>query len=69
MTAREYAKECGIELVGKLTRKIDITTEWSWSKCEEVEKKTVYWVDEVGNTLTGNKGGGWCLATPDGEVY
>ena len=68
MTAREYAKECGIELVGKLTKKVFTQEKFNYYKGEmEVEKK-VYYVDEAGNELDKEKGA-WCLTTADGTVY
>lgn len=69
MTARQYAAECGVELVGKLTKKTSTSREWDWGKGEEVEKKTTYYIDEAGNNLIKGKNGGWCLVTADGTVY
>lgn len=69
MTAREYAKECGIELVGKLTKKVNTYEDFDYGKGEMVIKKDIYWADEVGNTLTKGKKGGWCLITVDDDVY
>lgn len=68
MTAREYAKECGVELVGKLTKKVDEHEEFNYYKGEFEIKKTVYWIDEVGNELS-KENGIWCLTTADGDVY
>ena len=68
MTAREYAKECGIEIVGKLTKKVNENKEFDLLKGEMIIKKTVYWIDEVGNELS-KENGKWCLVTPDGTVY
>ena len=68
MTAREYAKKCGVELVGKLTKKVDTYKEFDYYKGEFVIKKTVYYEDEIGNQLNGAKGH-WCLITVDGDVY
>lgn len=60
---REYAEECGFEIVGKLTRKVEARTKWDWAKGEEVVEKIIYWEDEAGNTYT--KG---CIVTADGDV-
>lgn len=68
MTAREYAKKCGIEIVGKLTRKTSTTSEWDWNKCELVEKKSIYYIDEAGTVIQGDKSG-WCLITADDDIY
>ena len=69
MTAREYAKECGIELVGKLTKKVFETEKFDYWKGEMITEKTVYWIDEIGNEISGSKKAGWCLTTADGTVY
>ena len=49
MTAREYAKECGIELVGKLTKKVFENNKFNYFKGEMEVEKVVYWIDEAGN--------------------
>lgn len=68
--AKEYAKECGVELVGKLKRCYDEEQVWNSKKmCYEIKKTEVYWEDEVGNQINGNKEEGWCLITPNGDVY
>lgn len=69
MTAREYAKECGIELVGKLTKKVIAHERFDLLKGEMVTKKDTYWIDEAGNELEKGKNGNWCLTTADGTVY
>ena len=69
MTAREYAKECGVELVGKLTKKVIENNKFNYFKGEMEIEKVVYWIDEAGNEISGNKKNGWCLTTADGEVY
>lgn len=69
MTAREYAVECGIEIIGKLTKKVHKTVKWDYLKGEEVEVKTIYFEDENGTTINGSRTGGWCLTTSDGSVY
>ena len=67
MTAREYARECGVELVGKLTRKTWEQKRWDWNKCDEVIDKHTYYIDEVGNEMH-RVNGGWCLIEADGGV-
>lgn len=67
MTAREFAKENGIEIVGKLTKKVAVTEEFDWGRCEMVEKREVYWIDEAGNEFMGGRSG-WCCITADGGV-
>lgn len=69
MTAREYAKECGVELIGKLTKKVASYEKFNYFKGEMETEKIVYWMDEAGNELSGNKKDGWCLTTADGTVY
>lgn len=69
MTAREYAKECGIELIGKLTKKVFENNKFNYFKGEMEVEKIVYWIDEAGNEISGSKKNGWCLITADGEVY
>ena len=67
MTAREYAKKCGVDLVGKLTRKTAVQTNWDWSKGDFVEERLTYYVDEAGNEIhRGDRG--WCIITSDGGV-
>ena len=68
MTAREYAKKCGIEIVGKLKKKVVKTTKFDWKKGEEKEVSTVYYTDEAGTEISGNKKDGWCIVTVDGDV-
>lgn len=62
-TIREYAKENGFEIIGKLTRKVSKVERWSWNKGEMVVESTIYWEDEAGNTYT--KG---CIVTADGDI-
>ena len=68
MTAREYAKECGIELIGKLTKKVFETEKFNYLEGKMITEKTIYWIDEIGNELN-KENGMWCLVTPDGTVY
>lgn len=62
-TIREYAKEVGFEIVGKLTRKVSKAEKFNWAKGEMETVSTIYWEDEAGNTYT--KG---CIVTADGAV-
>lgn len=62
-TIREYAKENGFEIIGKLTRKVSKAEKWNAVKGEMETISTIYWEDEAGNTYT--KG---CIVTADGEV-
>ena len=68
MTAREYAAECEIELVGKLTKKISKSERWNAYKGEMVIISNVYYIDEAGNEISGNKADGWEITTADGAV-
>lgn len=69
ITARKFAQYCGIELVGKLTKKVNTTKEFDLNSLEDVVVKTTYWEDEIGNKLYGNKKEGWVLVTPEGNIY
>lgn len=63
MTAREYAKSRGFEVIGKLKRMPD--------KSYGMDDKRHYpwWVDEAGNEyLMDNKAGQFCIITADGGV-
>ena len=62
-TIREYAKENGFEIVGKLTRKVKKREVFDYAKGEYKTESTVYWEDEAGNTYT--KG---CICAQDGTV-
>ena len=62
-TIREYAKENGFEIIGKLTRKVSKKESFNMVKGEMETISTVYWEDEAGNTYT--KG---CIVTADGDV-
>lgn len=69
MTAREYAIECGVELVGKLTKKIYKKEKFNYFKGEMEVISTIVYEDEAGTEISGNKKSGWCLTTADGCVY
>ena len=62
-TIREYAKENGFEIIGKLTRKVSKQEQFNMVKGEMETISTIYWEDEAGNTYT--KG---CIVTVDDEV-
>lgn len=68
MTARQYAKECGVEIVGKLTKKVNVSKKFDYLKGEFAEERYVYYIDEAGTSITKGKGG-WVISTADGEVY
>ena len=65
MTAREYAKVIGIEIIGKLTKKVVTHEEYDVKKDEFVEAKISFYVDEVGNEFHKVKGE-WLIITADG---
>lgn len=69
MTAREYAKAVGIEVVGKLKRKIATHEKYDVLKGDFVEEKFAFFVDEVGNEfMKCNDGESWVAVTADGGV-
>ena len=68
MTARQYAAECGIELVGRLTKKISKNERWNAYKGEMEIISNIYYIDEAGNEISGNKADGWEITTADGAV-
>lgn len=68
MTAREYAKERGIEVIGKLTKKVQEFKKFDYFKGEMVVEKNIYWVDEAGNEFS-KENGVWCIVDAEGTVY
>ena len=68
MTARQYAKVNGIELVGKLTKMVAKSEKFNCRKGEYEIVSTIYYIDEAGTEITGDKAGGWVITTPDGAV-
>ena len=68
MTARQYAAEYGIELTGKLTKKIHKSEKWNAYKGEMEIISTSYYIDEAGTEIIGNKADGWTIITADGAV-
>lgn len=65
MTAREYAKEVGFEIIGKLEKKIVTHERYDIKKDEFVEAKLVFYIDEAGNEFHKEKCN-WCIITADG---
>lgn len=65
MTAREYAKAVGVEIVGKLKKKSVTSERYDINKCDFVEEKIVFYIDEVGNEFHKGKNA-WCIITADG---
>lgn len=61
MTLRDYAKSCGVEVVGKLKRVAKIRDE-DQTNCDPL------WIDEAGNEYIGNVRKGFCIVTTDGNV-
>ena len=62
-TIREYAKENGFEIIGKLTRKVSKSEKFNMVKGEMETISTIYWEDEAGNTYTKD-----CIVTVEGDV-
>ena len=69
MTAREFAAQCGVELVGRLQRRYISREEWSWKMSKKQTVKVPYYIDDIGNEIYGNDKNGFCLITPEGNVY
>lgn len=65
MTAREYAKSVGIEIIGKLVKKVITHERYDIKKDEFVEAKITFYIDEAGNEFHKDKSG-WCIITADG---
>jgi hypothetical protein len=66
MTAREYAKTVGIEIIGKLKKKIVSHERYDIKKDDFVEAKIVFYIDEVGNEFHKEKDA-WCIITANGS--
>lgn len=62
MTFRDYAKNRGIEVVGKLKRVPD-------RHYGAQDSHYPLWVDEAGNEYMGNEKTGFCIVTKDGSIY
>lgn len=65
MTAREYAKMVGFEIIGKLAKKVIAHEKYDIKKDSFVEAKIVFYLDEAGNEFHKEKGE-WCIITADG---
>lgn len=61
MTIRKYAKECGVEIVGKLHR-YDTPTYAPWNPADRC------YVDDAGNEFTICADGSILIVTADGAV-
>ena len=68
MTARQYAAECVIELIWKLTKKINKREKFNFFKGEMETISTAYYIDEAGTEIAGSKAEGWTITTADGAV-
>lgn len=65
-TIREFAKEVGFEIVGKLTRHPELEMELQWDGTKKRGKERIY-LDEAGNEyIIGQKG--VCIVDTDGGV-
>ena len=69
MTAREYAEQCGVEIIGKLQRKSSAREVFDPLKGKMVTERHTYYEDEAGTQINGSKASGWCLVTAAGEAY
>ena len=69
MTAREYAAQCGVEIIGKLQRKSSAREVFDPLKGKMETERHTYYEDEAGTQINGSKTAGWCLGTAAGEVY
>ena len=67
MTARQYAVDNGIEIVGKLQKVVHKREKWNAYKGEMQIESIVYYVDEAGTEISKDKGG-WCITLADGTV-
>lgn len=65
MTAREYAKAVGVEIVGKLKKKSVTRDKYDVLKGDFVEEKIVFYIDEAGNEFIKGENS-WCIITADG---
>ena len=68
MTAREYAAQCGVEIIGKLQRKSSAREVFDPLKGKMVTERHTYYIDEAGTEINGSKEAGWAITTADGEV-
>lgn len=67
MTAREYAKAVGFEIIGKLTKRVITHERYDIEKDNFVEAKMVFYIDEAENEFHKEKNE-WVIITADGGV-
>lgn len=67
MTIRQYAKECGIPIVGKLTRRADWEYYFDYPTGMKVHSGCRHYVDEAGTEFI-HTPKGICIAFPDGSI-
>ena len=68
MTILQFAKDNGIEIVGRLSKKSCDDEVFNYRTCEYVTEKTIYWEDEAGNTFQ-KECGEWYAWDPEGNEY
>lgn len=69
MTARQYAADNGIEIVGKLQKMIHKREKWNAYKGEIEIESIIYYIDEAGTEISKGTGkGSWCITLADGTV-
>ena len=70
MSAIEFAANCGVTLVGKLSKRIAKSEKWNPAKGAFVTVCTTYYIDEVGTEVVqGAKKGTWSIITADGGLF
>ena len=67
MTAREYAKSNGVEIVGKLTKVTKVNKSYDVITGDFIENKVTFYIDEIGNEFH-KIGKNWVIITSDGGV-
>lgn len=65
MTAREYAKSVGFEVVGKLARRVTKHSKYDVTKGDVIDINVVFYIDEAENEYHKVKND-WCIITADG---
>jgi hypothetical protein len=70
MTIREYAKICGHQIVGRLTRRPEWEYEYddSWMAGGKKHSGCKHYADDGGNEYIIGKDGTICIVTEDGGV-
>lgn len=66
MTAREYAKNVGVEVIGKLKKTSVIHERYDVKTDDFVEAKIMFYIDEAGNEFHKEKGE-WVIITANGD--